>query len=140
MSEVDKTVLANEQVVDGACWRCGTPVVTRDLEQWFFRITAYADELLEGLDTLTEWPEKVVVMQRNWIGRSEGARIKFPVAGTPDHIEIFTTRIDTIYGATFVLLAPEHPMVDAFAAESPDPDGVPRAAWRRSARSIARRG
>ena len=69
-----QTVLANEQVVDGACWRCGTTVVLRDLEQWFFRITAYADELLAGLDTLTEWPEKVVVMQRNWIGRSEGAR------------------------------------------------------------------
>ena len=125
-----KTVLANEQVVDGACWRCGTTVVTRDLEQWFFRITQYADELLAGLETLTAWPEKVVVMQRNWIGRSEGARITFPVAAadhrTPDParggIEIFTTRIDTIFGATFVLLAPEHPMVDAFAAESADPD------------------
>ena len=118
-----QTVLANEQVVDGACWRCGTTVVTRDLEQWFFRITAYADELLKGLETLTEWPEKVVVMQRNWIGRSEGARLKFPVAGRGRRrrIEIFTTRIDTIYGATFVLLAPEHPMVDRFAAESPDP-------------------
>ena len=75
-----QTVLANEQVVDGACWRCGTTIVTRDLEQWFFRITAYAEELLKGLDTLTEWPEKVVVMQRNWIGRSEGARLRFPVA------------------------------------------------------------
>ena len=117
---VDETVLANEQVVDGACWRCGTTVVARELEQWFFRITAYADELLKGLETLTAWPEKVVVMQRNWIGRSEGARIKFPVAGGGDAIEIFTTRIDTIYGATFVLLAPEHPMVDRFAAESPD--------------------
>ena len=74
------TVLANEQVVDGACWRCGTTVVARDLEQWFFRITAYADELLKGLETLTEWPEKVVVMQRNWIGRSEGARVTFPRA------------------------------------------------------------
>jgi leucyl-tRNA synthetase len=124
-----QTVLANEQVVDGACWRCGTTVVTRDLEQWFFRITQYADELLEGLDTLTEWPQKVVVMQRNWIGRSEGARIKFPVVdrgaggGEPAalNIEVFTTRIDTIYGATFVLLAPEHGMVDRFAAESPDP-------------------
>ena len=121
--ETDKTVLANEQVVEGACWRCGNPVVTRELEQWFFRITQYADELLEGLNTLQEWPEKVVVMQRNWIGRSDGARIKFPVAGSADHIEIFTTRIDTIYGAMFVLLAPEHPMVDAFAAASPDPDG-----------------
>jgi leucyl-tRNA synthetase len=116
-----KTVLANEQVVDGACWRCGTTVVTRELEQWFFRITQYADELLEGLDTLTDWPEKVVVMQRNWIGRSEGARITFPVSGSSEGIEIFTTRIDTIYGATFVLLAPEHPMVDAFAAGSADP-------------------
>jgi len=118
------TVLANEQVIDGACWRCGTTVVARDLEQWFFRITQYADELLKGLETLTEWPEKVVVMQRNWIGRSEGARVKFPVAGAGagDAIEIFTTRIDTIYGATFVLLAPEHPMVDRFANESPDPD------------------
>jgi leucyl-tRNA synthetase len=115
------TVLANEQVVDGACWRCGSTVVARDLEQWFFRITQYADELLAGLDTLTEWPEKVVVMQRNWIGRSEGARIAFPVAGADAAIEVFTTRIDTIYGATFVLLAPEHPMVDRFAGESPDP-------------------
>jgi leucyl-tRNA synthetase len=118
----DNTVLANEQVIDGTCWRCGSIVVQRDLEQWFFRITEYADELLKGLDTLTDWPEKVVVMQRNWIGRSEGARIKFPVAGHADRaIEIFTTRIDTIYGATFVLLAPEHSMVDQFAEESPDP-------------------
>src|SRR5437870_2889955 len=117
-----QTVLANEQVIEGGvCWRCGTVVVSRDLEQWFFRITAYADELLKGLDTLTEWPEKVVVMQRNWIGRSEGARIQFPVAGSDERIEIFTTRIDTIFGATFVLLAPEHPMVGRFAAESSDP-------------------
>jgi len=114
------TVLANEQVIDGKCWRCGSTVVARDLEQWFFRITAYADELLKGLDQLAEWPEKVVVMQRNWIGRSDGARITFPVAGGAD-IEIFTTRIDTIYGATFVLLSPEHPMVDRFAAESREP-------------------
>jgi leucyl-tRNA synthetase len=117
----DHTVLANEQVVDGACWRCGTAIVTRDLEQWFFKITAYAEELLKGLDTLSEWPEKVVVMQRNWIGRSEGARMAFNVTGSPQSVEVFTTRIDTIYGATFVLLAPEHPLVDQFAAESPDP-------------------
>jgi leucyl-tRNA synthetase len=123
-----QTVLANEQVVDLSCWRCGTTVGTRDLEQWFFRITAYADELLQGLDGLTEWPEKVVVMQRNWIGRSEGARIRFAVVpASPDapqadaDIEVFTTRIDTIYGATFVLLAPEHAIVDRFAAESPEP-------------------
>ncbi len=122
-----QTVLANEQVVEGACWRCGTTIETRDLEQWFFRITAYADELLAGLDTLTAWPEKVVVMQRNWIGRSEGARLRFPIndlqgAAAAESIGIFTTRIDTIYGATFVLLAPEHPIVDRFAAESADPD------------------
>jgi leucyl-tRNA synthetase len=109
-----QTVLANEQVVDGACWRCGTTIVTRDLEQWFFRITEYADELLKGLDTLTEWPEKVVVMQRNWIGRSDGARLTFPLADGGGGIEIFTTRIDTIYGATFVVLAPEHPLAKAF--------------------------
>jgi leucyl-tRNA synthetase len=118
---VDNTVLANEQVIDGACWRCGSTVVPRELEQWFFRITQYADELLAGLETLTAWPEKVVVMQRNWIGRSEGARVTFPVTGSDARIEVFTTRIDTIYGATFVLLAPEHPLVDRFASESPDP-------------------
>jgi leucyl-tRNA synthetase len=113
---VDNTVLANEQVVDGACWRCGTIVEQRSLEQWFFKITAYADELLAGLDTLKEWPEKVVVMQRNWIGRSEGARLKFPIAESPNlDIEVFTTRIDTIYGATFVVLAPEHPLVDTLS-------------------------
>ena len=120
----DRTVLANEQVIDdGVCWRCGTKVVTRDLEQWFLKITAYADELLTALGTLTKWPEKVVTMQRNWIGRSEGARVKFPLAGAADGeaIEVFTTRIDTIYGATFVLLAPEHSLVETFAAGSSDP-------------------
>ena len=113
---VDHTVLANEQVVDGACWRCGTMVVEKDLEQWFFRITAYADDLLHGADGLTSWPEKVLTMQRNWIGRSEGARVRFAVEGEPDGIEVFTTRIDTIYGATLVLLAPEHPLVARLAA------------------------
>jgi leucyl-tRNA synthetase len=117
-----QTVLANEQVVDGGCWRCGTPVEIRELEQWFFRITAYADELLQGIDNLTEWPEKVLTMQRNWIGRSEGARIRFGIEGDRSTtIEVFTTRIDTIYGATFVLLAPEHPLVNTLAETSPDP-------------------
>ena len=116
------TVLANEQVVDGGCWRCGTPVEIRDLEQWFFRITAYADELLEGAASLTRWPDKVLTMQRNWIGRSEGARVKYQVEGDPaTGIEVFTTRIDTIYGATFVLLAPEHPLVGSLAGKSKDP-------------------
>jgi leucyl-tRNA synthetase len=118
---VDNTVLANEQVVDGGCWRCGTPVETRDLEQWFFRITAYADELLEATKTLTQWPEKVLTMQQNWIGRSEGARVKFPLEGDPQTtIDVFTTRIDTIYGATFVLLGPEHPLVQTLARRSAD--------------------
>jgi leucyl-tRNA synthetase len=116
-----QTVLANEQVIDGACWRCGTIVEARELEQWFFRITAYADELLQGLDGLSEWPERVVVMQRNWIGRSEGARVRFPLAGGAGEVEVFTTRIDTIYGANFIVLAPEHPLVEQLAAASADP-------------------
>jgi hypothetical protein len=111
-----QTVLANEQVVDGGCWRCGTLVTLRDLEQWFLRITAYADELLDALESMDTWPEKVVTMQRNWIGRSEGARVRF------DDIEVFTTRIDTIFGSTFVLIAPEHPLVERFAAGSADPE------------------
>ena len=129
----DQTVLANEQVIDdGVCWRCGTKVVTRDLEQWFLKITAYADELLTALDTLKKWPEKVVTMQRNWIGRSEGARVKFPLAGgdSGEAIEVFTTRIDTIYGATFLLLAPEHRLVETFAATSDDPAAFRAAANR----------
>jgi leucyl-tRNA synthetase len=115
---VDHTVLANEQVVDGACWRCGTAVVQKDLEQWFFKITHYADDLLQAAEGLSKWPEKVLTMQRNWIGRSEGARVKFPIQGTSDSIEVFTTRIDTIFGATFVMLAPEHGLVTTFAKES----------------------
>ena len=116
------TVLANEQVVEGGCWRCGTPVEMRDLEQWFFRITAFADELLDAAGTLKGWPEKVLTMQRNWIGRSEGARVKFPMeADAAAQIEVFTTRIDTICGTTFVLLAPEHPLVSGLAATSADP-------------------
>jgi leucyl-tRNA synthetase len=117
-----QTVLANEQVVDGGCWRCGTPVETRDLEQWFFRITAYADELLDATHEMAHWPEQVLTMQRNWIGRSEGARVSFPVENDPGtQIEVFTTRIDTIFGSTFVLLGPEHPLVATFAQRSDDP-------------------
>ena len=120
-----QTVLANEQVVDGGCWRCGTPVELRDLEQWFLRITHYADELLEASDALTGWPEKVLTMQRNWIGRSVGATVMFPLVGDESEagqIEVFTTRIDTIYGATFVLLAPEHPLAAEFIAGADDPE------------------
>ena len=120
------TVLANEQVVDGACWRCGTPVTTRELEQWFFKITHYGDELLDGMRELEEWPEKVLTMQRNWVGRSEGARVRFKLDGpAPDPrsstIEVFTTRIDTIFGANFIVIAPEHPLVQQFADASADP-------------------
>jgi leucyl-tRNA synthetase len=126
------TVLAKEQVVDGGCWRCGTPVETRDLEQWFFRITAYADELLEATEGLAHWPEKVLTMQRNWIGRSVGARVRFAIEGAGGSeeagIEVFTTRIDTIFGSTFVLLGPEHPLVAAFAERSPDPETFRRKA------------
>ena len=125
-----KTVLANEQVIDGACWRCASTVTSRDLEQWFFRITQYAQELLDSIDTLTDWPEKVLTMQRNWIGRSEGVRVHFPLAATAGPggeattIEVFTTRIDTIFGATFVVLAPEHPLVERLVSASPDPAAV----------------
>jgi leucyl-tRNA synthetase len=121
---VDQTVLANEQVIDGACWRCGTMVTQKDLEQWFFRITAYADDLLKSIDGLSKWPEKVLTMQRNWIGRSEGARVRFPIEGSSGTIEVFTTRIDTIYGATFVLLSPEHALVNQFADEAPGPNTI----------------
>jgi len=120
---VDNTVLANEQVVDGACWRCGTTVVQKDLEQWFFKITHYADDLLHAAEGLSKWPEKVLTMQRNWIGKSEGARVRFPIQGTDDSIEVFTTRIDTIFGATFMMLAPEHGLVTTFAKESQDEQG-----------------
>ena len=120
--EKDQTVLANEQVVDGGCWRCGTPVTMRDLEQWFFKITQYADDLLNGIEHLGQWPDKVLTMQKNWIGRSEGTRVKFPLPDRQAAIEVFTTRIDTIFGATCVFLAPEHEMVEQFAAEASVPD------------------
>jgi leucyl-tRNA synthetase len=110
------TVLANEQVVDGRCWRHeDTLVEQRDLEQWFFRITNYAQELLEGLDKLQNWPEKVRTMQRNWIGRSEGSEVEFAVENRPEKIRVFTTRIDTIFGATSIQLAPEHQLVKGLA-------------------------
>jgi leucyl-tRNA synthetase len=115
-----QTVLANEQVIDGRCWRCDSVVEIRELEQWFFRITKYADELLEGIERLPEWPDKVLTMQRNWIGRSEGARVKFPLSDGPGEIEVFTTRIDTIYGANFLILAPEHPLVQEWANTGAD--------------------
>ncbi|MDP8243447.1 MAG: leucine--tRNA ligase [Candidatus Hinthialibacter antarcticus] len=117
-----QTVLANEQVVNGLCWRCDEVVVQKHMPQWFIRITDYAEELLADLDKLTDWPNKVVVMQRNWIGRSEGAEILFRVAdgeqaGT--EIPVFTTRPDTIFGATYMVLAPEHPLVEKIITGTP---------------------
>jgi len=108
------TVLANEQVVNGCCWRHETtPVEQRAMQQWFLKITAYASELLDGMKQLEEgWPERVLAMQRNWIGRSEGAEVDFQLENSPHKIRVFTTRIDTIYGATCIILAPEHPLIE----------------------------
>ena len=108
--DTDNTVLANEQVEGGKCWRCGNPVTKRNLKQWFFRITAYADEILEATDDL-DWTEMVKTMQKNWIGRSVGAEVEFAVEDCDDVITVFTTRPDTLFGATYVALAPEHPLV-----------------------------
>jgi leucyl-tRNA synthetase len=129
------TVLANEQVEDGLCWRCRSVVEQRELEQWFFKVTAYADQLLADAEKLLrgKWPEKVLAMQENWIGRSEGARIKFPLVGRDGEIEVFTTRPDTLYGATFMSIAAEHPLIkdasaaaQAFAAEVRKEDKIKR--------------
>ncbi|MBI5407682.1 MAG: leucine--tRNA ligase [Nitrospirae bacterium] len=108
-----ETVLANEQVIDGQCWRCSSVVDQKELEQWFFKITAYAEELLAGCDKLTGWPERVLIMQRNWIGKSTGVEVDFPLAAGDGAIRIFTTRPDTLFGATFMSLAPEHPLVES---------------------------
>jgi leucyl-tRNA synthetase len=112
----DQTVLANEQVIDGRCERCGTPVVSKRLEQWFFRITDYADRLLADFDLLDSWPEHVVTMQRNWIGRSEGAEAIFRCEEVGIDFPVFTTRPDTLFGATFFVLAPEHPEIERLVA------------------------
>ena len=124
---VDNTVLANEQVVDGKGWRSGAPVETRELEQWMFKVTAYADDLLQAIGGLDKWPDKVRLMQQNWIGKSQGARFKFEIVdrepgdGKGHHeIEVFTTRPDTLFGASFVALAPDHPLTKAVATENAD--------------------
>ncbi|OGQ62840.1 MAG: leucine--tRNA ligase, partial [Deltaproteobacteria bacterium RIFCSPLOWO2_12_55_13] len=114
-----RTVLANEQVEGGKCWRCEQEVGVRELEQWFFRTTAYAEELLGELDHLTGWPEKVLAMQRNWIGKSVGAEILFPLVGREEALNVFTTRQDTVYGATFVSLAVEHPLALELSRSTP---------------------
>ncbi len=112
-----QTVLANEQVEEGQCWRCGSQVLLKEYDQWFFKITAYAQELLDKIEELKQgWPERVLTMQRNWIGRSTGTLIRFKIEGTEEDIEVFTTRPDTLYGATFMSLAPEHPLVRTLPA------------------------
>ena len=119
---VDMTVLANEQVIDGRGWRSGAPVERRKLSQWFLKITQFADELLEGLGTLDQWPDKVRLMQENWIGKSRGLQFRFrlsdPLARISD-VEVFTTRPDTIFGASFVAVAADHPIAQAVAAKDP---------------------
>jgi len=132
---VDNTVLANEQVVDGKGWRSGAPVETRELEQWMFKVTAYAEDLLAALEKLDKWPDKVRLMQTNWIGKSQGAKIWWDIAEAPsflppsppgesnharDPIEVYTTRPDTLFGASFLALAPDHPLTKAIAEHNPD--------------------
>ncbi len=114
-----RTVLANEQAAGDQCWRCSSPVEQKEMDHWFLKITAYARELLTGHSQLTKWPEHVLLMQRNWIGESEGAIISFPLEKTKQPIEVFTTRLDTIYGATFLLLSPEHPLSRELLSQSP---------------------
>nr|MBA3728586.1 leucine--tRNA ligase [Actinomycetota bacterium] len=110
----DQTVLANEQVIAGRCERCDTPVVRKDLTQWFFKMTEYADRLLDDMDGL-EWSDRVLTLQRNWIGRSTGAEVVFEIAETGDRVPVFTTRPDTLWGVTFFVLSPEHPLVGSLA-------------------------
>ena len=118
---VDQTVLANEQVIDGRGWRSNAPVEQRELTQWFFKITDYAEDLLQSLDTLDRWPEKVRLMQKNWIGRSEGALVRFALSDRPsaDEVQVYTTRPETLFGAKFIALSPEHPLAGALAEKDP---------------------
>jgi len=118
------TVLANEQVIEGQCWRCDSQVAQRELTQWFLRITDYAQELLDWLDKLPGWPERVLTMQRNWIGKSVGCEIDFALEGREDSVRVFTTRPDTLFGATFMSLAAEHPLVEELIAGRPEAEAV----------------
>ena len=118
------TVLANEQVIDGKCWRCDSVVIQKKLEQWFFRITRYAEELLKGCDELQGWPARVVLMQKNWIGKGEGVEVDFSVEGMAEKLRIFTTRPDTLFGVTFMCIAPGHPMVDKLVRDKSGLDAI----------------
>ncbi len=119
-----QTVLANEQVEAGACWRCDTPVTQKEMEQWFFKITHYVDELLDNTYKLPGWPERVLVMQQNWIGKSTGSMLHFPLESSEENITVFTTRADTLFGATFMSIAPEHPMVASLCRGKPQESAV----------------
>lgn len=134
-----RTVLANEQVIAGCCWRCDSQVTQKKMEQWFLKITAYADELLSGHEQLSRWPEHVLQMQKNWIGRSPGALVNFPVPALNKSIEVFTTRIDTIYGATFLVLSPEHPLAGELVANHPEKESLKEWMARTIAESRLRR-
>ncbi len=118
------TVLANEQVEDGKCWRCKTEVVKKDLSQWFLKITDYADRLLADLELLPGWPERVKTMQKNWIGRSTGTEFSFAVEGSEERIPVYTTRVDTVFGVTYMVLAPEHPIVKKLIETNPDKEKI----------------
>ena len=133
------TVLANEQVIDGKCWRCESPVIEKELEQWFFKTRAYANELLTSLDELTLWPEQVKIMQKNWIGKSEGTEIIFPVADSNIKIPVFTTRPDTLFGVTYLVMAPEHPLIPELIANVPEKQNVENYIANSKLRSIADR-
>jgi leucyl-tRNA synthetase len=135
---VDQTVLANEQVIEGRCERCGAEVELRQLTQWFLRITDYAQRLLDDMDELVDWPERVLTMQRNWIGRSDGARVLFRIGD--EEVPVFTTRPDTLFGATFFILAPEHPLVERLVAGRPEEAAVREYAAAAARASAAERG
>ncbi len=135
----DQTVLANEQVIDGRCERCGTEVESKSLEQWFYRYTDYAQQMLDDMELLESWPERVLTMQRNWIGRSEGADILFRVEGSEVDVEVFTTRPDTLFGATFFVLAPEHPLVAELVQGQPEQTEVLEYVRRTAARTVVER-
>ncbi|HEV2426085.1 MAG TPA: leucine--tRNA ligase [Terriglobia bacterium] len=135
-----QTVLANEQVVNGCCWRHeDTPVEERELEQWFLKTTAYAEQLLDDMDGLVRWPERVLTMQRNWIGKSVGSEVEFEVEGLEESIRIFTTRIDTIFGCTALFLAAEHPVIQKLIAASDRPEDLGREVERIKASSVQAR-
>lgn len=119
-----KTVLANEQVIDNLCWRCDTQVVPKEMNGWFFKITNYSEELLKECESLTGWPEKVLTMQKNWIGKSVGTKVEFPIENRSEVLKIFTTRPDTIYGATFMSIAPEHPLLPILAQGTDQEEAV----------------